>query len=173
MKKVLFVLLTVLLFTGCGKTTKLNDSSNISYTNKFECSRGDNYTVREVNQRNNSGHKSTADSSDDTGIGVEGKISKIYDFNKEGYKLLAFYEVGTYKYVMDTDMEKEKEYFSNKCSGYKEYGYKSCEVTLKDKTITIFREMDLNSEDIKESADSMTLESIKGEYAEGEIYTCS
>lgn len=131
----------------------------------------DNYTVREVNQRNNFGHKSTADSSDDTGIGVEGKVSKIYDFNKEGDKLLAFYEVGTYKYVMDTDMEKE--YFADKCSGYKEYGYKSCEVSLKDKTITIFREIDLNSDDIEDSASIMTLESIKGEYAEGKIYTCS
>lgn len=67
--------------------------------------------MREVNQRNNSGHKSTADNSDDTGIGVEGKVSKIYDFNKEGDKLLAFYEVGIYKYVMDTDMKRKKNIF--------------------------------------------------------------
>ena len=41
------------------------------------------------------------------------KISKIYDFNKEGNKLLVFYEIHTYEYVIDIyNIDKEKSSYS-------------------------------------------------------------
>lgn len=70
MKKVLIIICAIILLSGCDskKETKENTTKpeEISYTNKFECSR------------------------------IE-KISKIYDFNKEGNKLLVFYEIHTYE----------------------------------------------------------------------------
>ena len=42
-------------------------------------------------------------------VAINEKISKIYDFNKERSKLLGFYEIHTYEYVVDDyNMDKEK-----------------------------------------------------------------
>lgn len=73
------------------------------------------------------------------------KISKIYDFNKEGSKLLAFYEIHTYEYVIDIyDMDKEKSSYS--CGEYENYGFKSCEITTTKNSIIMTKVADINSD---------------------------
>lgn len=100
------------------------------------------------------------------------KISKIYDFNKERSKLLGFYEIHTYEYVIDIyDMDKEKSSYS--CGEYENYGFKSCEITTIKNSIIMTKVADLNSDYNKDMASKMTLESIKTDYAEGDMYTCN
>ena len=100
------------------------------------------------------------------------KISKIYDFTKEGSKLLAFYEIHTYEYVVDDyNMDKEKSSYS--CGEYENYGFKSCEITTTKNSIVMTKVADLNSDYNKDMASKMTLESIKSDYAQGDMYTCN
>ena len=145
MKKGLIIICAIIILSGCDskKETKENITKpeEISYTNKFECSR------------------------------IE-KISKIYDFNKEGSKLLAFYEIHTYKYVIDIyDMDKEKSSYS--CGEYDNYGFKSCEITTTKNSIIMTKVADINSDYNKDMVSKMTLESIKSDYAKGNMYTCN
>ena len=100
------------------------------------------------------------------------KISKIYDFTKEGSKLLAFYEIHTYEYVVDDyNMDKEKSSYS--CGEYENYGFKSCEITTTKNSIIMTKVADINSDYNKDMVSKMTLESIKSDYAEGDMYTCN
>ena len=100
------------------------------------------------------------------------KISKIYDFNKEGSKLLAFYEIHTYEYVIDGyNIDKEKSSYS--CGEYEEYGFKSCEITTTKNSIIMTKVADINSDYNKDMVSKMTLESIKSDYAQGDMYTCN
>ena len=100
------------------------------------------------------------------------KISKIYDFTKEGSKLLAFYEIHTYEYVIDIyNMDKEKSSYS--CGEYENYGFKSCEITTTKNSIIMTKVADINSDYNKDMVSKMTLESIKSDYAEGDMYTCN
>lgn len=100
------------------------------------------------------------------------KISKIYDFNKEGSKLLAFYEIHTYEYVIDIyNMDKEKSSYS--CGEYENYGFKSCEITTTKNSIIMTKVADINSDYNKDMVSKMTLESIKSDYAQGDMYTCN
>ena len=100
------------------------------------------------------------------------KISKIYDFNKEGNKLLVFYEIYTYEYVIDIyNMDKEKSSYS--CGEYENYGFKSCEITTTKNSIIMTKVADINSDYNKDMVSKMTLESIKSDYAEGDMYTCN
>ena len=100
------------------------------------------------------------------------KISKIYDFNKDGSKLLAFYEIHTYEYVIDIyNMDKEKSSYS--CGEYENYGFKSCEITTTKNSIIMTKVADINSDYNKDMVSKMTLESIKSDYAQGDMYTCN
>ena len=100
------------------------------------------------------------------------KISKIYDFTKEGSKLLAFYEIHTYEYVIDIyNMDKEKSSYS--CGEYENYGFKSCEITTTKNSIIMTKVADINSDYNKDMVSKMTLESIKSDYAQGDMYTCN
>ena len=100
------------------------------------------------------------------------KISKIYDFNKEGSKLLAFYEIHTYEYVIDIyNMDKENSSYS--CGEYENYGFKSCEITTTKNSIIMTKVADINSDYNKDMVSKMTLESIKSDYAQGDMYTCN
>ena len=61
---------------------------------------------------------------------INENIQKIYDFNEAGDKLLSFYEVHTYEYLLEGyDMNNEKENYS--CEDYENYGFKSCMITTK------------------------------------------
>lgn len=105
-------------------------------------------------------------------VATNEKISKIYDFNKEGSKLLAFYEIHTYEYVVDDyNMDKEKSSYS--CGEYEEYGFKSCEITTTKNSIIMTKVADINSDYNKDMVSKMTLESIKSDYAKRNMYTCN
>lgn len=175
MKRIIFLMGALLLVVGCSKENKLDSNKERSYTNKFECSRTDNTTQFQIDHKNTGGHIFTASELEEmqnSPVAIEGKISKVYDFNKDGSKLLAFYEIGTYKYLIDMDMEAEKETFVKKCDDYEKYGYKSCDISVNDNIITITREIDLTVDEMKSTLESTTLASVKEDYAEGEIYTC-
>lgn len=100
------------------------------------------------------------------------KISKIYDFTKDGSKLLGFYEIHTYEYVVDDyNMDKEKSSYS--CGEYENYGFKSCGITTTKNSIIMTKVADINSDYNKDMVSKMTLESIKTDYAQGDMYTCN
>lgn len=87
MKKGLIIICAIIILSGC-------DSKKESITKPEEIS----YTNKFECYRNE-------------------KISKIYDFNKEGNKLLVFYEIHTYEYVIDGyNIDKEKSSYS--CEEY-------------------------------------------------------
>lgn len=174
MKKGLLILTVLLLLTGCKNKESKTDgktSEEISYTNKFECSRVEK--IKKYDLDGNSGHITTdqAKEREESPVAIEEKIQKIYDFNEDGSKLLAFYEIYTYEYVLDGyDMDTEKNNYD--CGNYDEYGFKSCDITTNENSVIITKVADLTSDYNKDMVDTMTLESIKADYAEGEMYTC-
>lgn len=142
MKKGLIIICAIIILSGC-------DSKKESITKPEEISYTNNFEC----YRNE-------------------KISKIYDFNKEGNKLLVFYEIHTYEYVIDIyNIDKEKSSYS--CGEYEEYGFKSCEITTTKNSIIMTKVADINSDYNKDMVSKMTLESIKSDYAQGDMYTCN
>ena len=145
MKKSLIIICAIILLSGCDSKKETKENT----TKPEEIS----YTNKFECYRNE-------------------KISKIYDFNKEGSKLLAFYEIHTYEYVIDIyDMDKEKSSYS--CGEYENYGFKSCEITTTKNSIIMTKVADINSDYNKDMVSKMTLESIKSDYAQGDMYTCN
>lgn len=145
MKKGLIIICAIILLSGCD--SKKETKENITKPEEIS------YTNKFECYRNE-------------------KISKIYDFNKEGSKLLAFYEIHTYEYVIDIyNMDKEKSSYS--CGEYEEYGFKSCEITTTKNSIIMTKVADINSDYNKDMVSKMTLESIKSDYAQGDMYTCN
>lgn len=177
MKKGLIVICAIILLSGCDskKETKENITKpeEISYTNKFEYSRIEK--IKKIDLDNKNAGRLTSEQMkkrQNSPVAINEKISKIYDFNKEGSKLLAFYEMHTYEYVIDGyNMDKEKSSYS--CGEYEEYGFKSCEITTTKNSIVMTKVADLNSDYNKDMASKMTLESIKADYSEGDMYTCN
>ena len=175
MKKGLLIIASIMLLAGCdNKETdnEVNKPEEISYTNKFECSRikkvkkfdldnknADRLTNEQMKERENSP------------VVINENIQKIYDFNEVGDKLLGFYEVHTYEYLLEGyDMNSEKENYS--CGDYKDYGFKSCTIATEENKIVMTKVADLKSDYNKDMAEKMTLASIKADYAEGDMYTC-
>ena len=177
MKKGLIIICAIILLSGCDskKETKENITKpeEISYTNKFECSRIEK--IKKFDLDNKNAGRLTQEQMkerENSPVAINEKISKIYDFNKEGSKLLAFYEIHTYEYVIDIyNMDKEKSSYS--CGDYEKYGFKSCEITTTKNSIVMTKVADLNSDYNKDMASKMTLESIKADYSEGDMYTCN
>lgn len=161
---------SLFLITGCEseKTNNVSDDKKLSYTNKFECTRTETSTTQQVYYIT----KQDALNEEDSGKqAVEIEFSRSYDFNESGDKLLAYYDMTTYNYLVDYDMNALKEYFENDCKNKDKSTYKSCNVTLKNKVITVISEVDLNSEASKEFLSTATLDSIKENYAESP-YSC-
>lgn len=102
---------------------------------------------------------------------METTIARSYDFNESGSELLAYYEITTYSFLVDYDMEAMQKIFEETCKSKDKDTYKNCNVSLKDKTITVVSEVNLNSDASKEYLSSVTLDSIKENYAESP-YTC-
>ena len=63
-------------------------------------------------------------------------------------------------------MDALKKYYEDECSKQDKKTYKSCNVSLKDKTITVISEVDLNFEIANEYLTTVTLDKIKDNYAE-------
>ena len=177
MKKGLIIICAIILLSGCDskKETKENITKpeEISYTNKFECSRVEKIKKFDLDNKN-AGRLTQEQMKErqNSPVAINEKISKIYDFNKEGSKLLGFYEIHTYEYVVDDyNMDKEKSSYS--CGEYENYGFKSCEITTTKNSIIMTKVADINSDYNKDMVSKMTLESIKSDYAQGDMYTCS
>lgn len=177
MKKVLIFLGAVLLLAGCESKKETNENitkpEEISYTNKFECSRVEK--IKKFDLDNKNAGRFTQEQMkerENSPVVINEKISKIYDFTKDGSKLLGFYEIHTYEYVLDGyNMDKEKSSYD--CGEYEEYGFKSCEITTTKNSIIMTKVADINSDYNKDMVSKMTLESIKSDYAKGNMYTCN
>mgnify|MGYP004539805847 CR=1 FL=1 len=173
MKKTLMISIIIgslFLTVGCEneKTVDNGGTKELSYTNKYECSRLEKYTTQQVFYRTKQDPKNEEDSGKDA---LELEISRLYDFNEAGDKLVAYYDIMTYNYLVDYDMEAQKKYFEDECKNEDKDTYKSCVVSLNGKTITVTLTVDLNSESGKESFSGITLDSVKENYA-GSPYTC-
>lgn len=102
MKKGLIIICAIILLSVCDskKETKENTTKpeEISYTNKFECSRVEKIKKFDLDNKN-AGRLTQEQLKErqNSPVAINEKISKIYDFNKEGNKLLVFYEIHTYE----------------------------------------------------------------------------
>lgn len=169
LKKVMIMLLMVssLFLFGCDKEEN-NDSNknNTTYTNKFECIREDKLTKDQI-------YYATKEEplNGEEGDAVKVTYSRSYDFDKNGDKLLKYYDITTYDYILDYDMDKQKTYYENNCKQIDQKTYKSCKVILDNKKIIITSEIDLNSEVAKEYLATVSLNDVKENYADTP-YTC-
>ena len=177
MKKGLLLLSIMLLLTGCKSNEhEQNGGKELSFTNKYECTRTETITKYTIDYRNEISTtltKEELEEKNNSPVAVNISVSKIYDFNKDGSKLQNFYEIQKYEYLLDYDMSNEKEKLSSSCGNYQEYGFKSCDITTKGNTITITKTADLKSDYNIDLAEKTTMESIKEAYKGGEVYTCS
>ena len=104
LKKVMIMLLMIcsLFLFGCGKEEN-NDSNknNITYTNKFEC-------IREYKLTKDQVFYATKEEplNGEKGDAVNVTYTRSYDFDKNGDKLLKYYDITTYDYILDYDMDK-------------------------------------------------------------------
>ena len=180
MKKILIMVVALALFVGCSNNEK-NDTakSDISYTNKYECKRIGTYTKFDIENRNfNTIGLTTEEISakleekKNSPVAVNIEQLKVYDFNKEGSKLLNYIDIEKYTYIIDVDMQKEKEYYEEECKKYSKEWYKNCTVDIKDNVITITKPYNLNSEQNKEMANKTTKDSIIETYSEDDLFTC-
>lgn len=170
-KNILFVMVLCGLFliTGCqDNNSGEDDTKELTYTNKFECTREETLIIRQVYYMTKEDDKNNED---DTKEAIKVKYSKVYDFNKSGDKLLAYRDITTYTYLVDYDMEAQKKYFEDECKNKDKNTYKSCQVSLNDKVITVISEVDLESDTSKEYLSTATLDMIKENYAESS-YIC-
>lgn len=175
MKKSLLIIASIMLLAGCENKETNNEvkkPEEISYTNKFECSRVEKIKKFDLDNKIAGRLKSEQmKERENSPVAINENIQKIYDFNESGDKLLSFYEVHTYVYLLDGyDINSEKENYS--CGNYENYGFKSCTITTEENKIVMTKVADLKSDYNKGMVEKMTLASIKADYAEGEIYTC-
>ena len=169
LKKVMIMLLMIssLFLFGCGKEENNNSNKNdITYTNKFECAREDILTKDQI-------YYATKEEpvNGEKGDAVNVTYSRSYDFDEKGEKLLKYYDITTYDYILDYDMDKQKAYYENNCKEIDQKTYKSCKVILDNKKIVITSEIDLTSEVAKEYLATVSLNDVKENYADTP-YTC-
>ena len=175
--KKIIITASLLLTVGCTKEALNDNPNNINYTNKYECVRSETIKKYLVDRRNGKNNFTSIEDEktlrETSPVAIEEKFYKTYNFNEDGSKLLNQIERDTYTYLLDYDMDKELDFYKTKCDGVEEYGYKNCKVTLKDKVITITKELDLTSDKVSSELKNKTLDTIKSDYLEDEIYTCS
>ena len=163
----MLLMVSSLFLFGCDKEEN-NDSNknNTTYTNKFECIREDKLTKDQI-------YYATKEEplNGEEGDAVKVTYSRSYDFDKNGDKLLKYYDITTYDYILDYDMDKQKTYYENNCKQIDQKTYKSCKVILDNKKIIITSEIDLNSEVAKEYLATVSLNDVKENYADTP-YTC-
>lgn len=170
-KTLIFGLTSLLLLTGgCGKTeNETINNENIKYTNKYECSRVEKYTVMQMKMK--TGYFPNDENISNSENSVETNISHIYDFSSDGKKLLSYYDEVTYKYLTSYDMDKQKEYFEQECENIDKKTYKKCTVSVSNDSIKVTSEVNLDSEESKSYLTNVTLDEVKENYAES-TYTC-
>lgn len=175
--KKIIILSSLLLTVGCAKETLNDNPNNINYTNKYECVRSENLQKYLVDRRNGENNFTSIEDEktlrETNPVAIEEKFYKTYNFNEDGSKLLNQIERDTFTYLLDYDMNKELDFYKTKCDGVEEYGYINCKVSLKDKVITITKELDLTSDKVSDELKNKTLAIIKNDYLEDEVYTCN
>ena len=179
-KRILIILAVFTLFTACSNKEENNTGQNdITYTNKYECKRVGSYTKFDIENRNfNTIGLTTEEISEkleekkNSPVAVNIEQVKIYDFNKEGSKLLNYVDIEKYEYIIDVNIQKEKEYYEEECAKYSNEWYKSCNVDIKDNTIIITKPYNLNSEQNKDMVKKTTKNNIIEAYSEDDLFTC-
>lgn len=167
MKRIALILFTCITFvTACGNTENENTPDEITFTNKFECQRKEKYSVGQIYYKTKK--EALTDESSNTDA-VEATFSRLYDFNENGDKLLATYDIATYNYLVDYDMNEQKKFYETECENRNKESYDTCKVTIKDNIITVTMKGVL--ETFKDETTSITLDFIKENYKESP-YTC-
>lgn len=180
MKKILILFALCTLFTGCQKNNQdnTNKDNTVENTKKNEilCSTTSTITKYEIDSYNKTSIGTTSEEVEarkNSPTAVNTKSGYLYNFNEDGSKLLNYYEIKKYEYIIDYDMESEKEYYSNNCSQLNTNKYKDCTVELVDKTITVKQEINLNNDGYKNMATTLTKDKLLENYKEDEMYTCT
>lgn len=164
---ILVILFTCITFvTACGNAENETTSDEITFTNKLECERKEKYTVSQIFYKTK---KEALNGESSNTEAVEVTFSRLFDFNEAGDKLLAFYDVATYDYLVDYDMNEQKKFYENECENRYKESTETCKVTMKDNIIKVT--MKGSTETDKEWATSLTLELAKEDYKESP-YTC-
>ena len=180
MKKFL-ILLFVLVLVGCESNSKTSDDNNkISYTNKFECFTKLELTEFDLNNRQSSSNTGTStiltkeqlEEKKNSPVAVNKTQKKIYDFDKEGKKLIKYLDVVEFEYLVDIDMVEERKYFEEACKNIAKDRYKSCTVEVNENVLTVTKTNNLDSEMNKNIKETTTLDSIKESYLDDELFTC-
>lgn len=164
---ILVILFTCITFvTACGNTENKKASDEITFTNKFECERKEKYTVGQIYYKTKK--EALKDAASNTEA-VEVTFSRLYDFNENGDKLLAYYDVAAYNYLVDYDMNEQKKFYEDECENRDKESYDTCKVTMKDNIIKVTMKGTPSTN--KEWFSSLTLELVKEDYKESP-YTC-
>ena len=114
MKKMLvlpIIIGSVILLSGCGEKKKLpsDDKKDEQVkTIQYECARNETLTV--LNNRLKTG-ENPKENAGDQDVAMNMSLARRYEFNESGDKLLAYYDISTYEYVFDYDMDTQKNIF--------------------------------------------------------------
>lgn len=180
MKKILILFALCTLFTGCQKTNQDNtnkeNTTGNTKTNEVLCSITSTISKYEIDNRTKTSIGISAEEVEarkNSSIAVNYEAGYLYNFTEDGTKLLNYYEIKKYEYIIDYDMESEKEYYSNSCDKLNASKYKDCKVELADKTITVKYEINLDNEGYKNMAATLTEDKLIKNYKEDEMYTCT
>ncbi len=173
MKKVLLLFLILFLVSGCGSNNE--ETLNKEFTNKYECKREVQLTQYDLDKRDTYSLPTQEDIEikKNSPVAVNKEQLKIYDFSSDGNKLLQYLDVEKYEYLVDIDMNKEKEYFEKECKNYSKERYESCKVVVENNILTITKVNNLKSDMNKDMANNTTKESITKDYMEDELFTCN
>lgn len=174
MKKILILCVFIALFTGCQKTNQDNTTGNTK-TNEVLCSITSTITKYEIDNKDKTSIGISAEEVEarkNSPIAVNYESGYLYNFTEDGTKLLNYYEIKKYEYIIDYDMKSEKEYYSNSCDKLNASKYKDCKVELVDKTITVKYGINLDNEGYKNMAATLTKDKLIESYKEDEMYTC-
>ena len=180
MKKLLFLFIALLLLSGCenktpGANARENSNKEEKMINTLKCTYKNDFKKYDLDYRGSNSIMTPDAVEEKKNSPVAGHIENgyLYNFDESGNKLLNYYEITNYEYVIDYDVNNELEYYKKNCDKYSNAKYKSCDVTLNDKTISIKLEIDLNNEGYKNMAESTTKENTKANYLEDDMYICS
>ena len=102
---------SVILLSGCGEQKELpsDDKKDEQVkTIQYECVRNETLTVLNNRLKTDENPKENAGDQD---VAVNMSLARRYEFNESGYKLLSYYDISTYEYVFDYDMDTQKNIF--------------------------------------------------------------
>ena len=176
MKKILMLAIVSILAVGCqSKSTNKGGIDKESFTNKYECTRESTLTQYELEHRDTKSlvlSEEELNEKNNGPLAVNKKIQKIYDFNEDGSKLLKYYDVEKYEYLIEVDMQEEKKYYEKECNNISSERYDGCDITIDGNTLIITKSNNLKSDMNKDMANTTTKDSLIEAYKDGELFTC-